>query len=238
MSAVVARLDGYGASELKEAARRFMTAGATGSAAVSLALVLAALGALELARRLTPPTRSRVIVYPRWYEAPPIRVQKYTPEVPSRPASFTNGIAVPVPDATAPADHTLPSSEEIQRALDAVPGAVGASDRIVIAPPPEDASQQRTDTPYYDEPPMVSRAVMPRYPPLAKEAGIEGLVVLRVYVGADGKPQRVEIFKGVPVLNEAATEAVMQYRFKPALVNDHPVAAWVEVPIRFVMNGP
>ncbi|MCC7483651.1 MAG: energy transducer TonB [Burkholderiales bacterium] len=84
---------------------------------------------------------------------------------------------------------------------------------------------------YLDNPP-------PSYPRMARRMGHQGKVVLRVLVNADGRPDRVELRtgSGQEVLDAAALQAVRQWKFVPARQGDTPVAAWVLVPIVFMLE--
>jgi protein TonB len=75
----------------------------------------------------------------------------------------------------------------------------------------------------------------PKYPATARKLGIQGTVVLRVFISVEGNPAeiRVEKSSGHPVLDQAALTAVKKWRFDPAHEGEAPVAAWVDVPIRF-----
>jgi protein TonB len=75
----------------------------------------------------------------------------------------------------------------------------------------------------------------PKYPATARKLGFQGTVVLRVLISVEGNPAeiRVEKSSGHQVLDEAALTAVKQWRFDPAHEGEAPVAAWVDVPIRF-----
>ncbi|WP_257385361.1 energy transducer TonB [Tahibacter caeni] len=76
------------------------------------------------------------------------------------------------------------------------------------------------------------------YPPIAKRQRMEGTVVLRVFVGIDGVPQRIEIERssGHSVLDRAAKEAVLGWRFEPGTRNGQPFAAYGLVPIAFKLT--
>jgi len=69
--------------------------------------------------------------------------------------------------------------------------------------------------------------------------GEHGKVMLRVYVSAQGRAERVEVrtSSGSQRLDQAARAAVEQWKFVPARQGDDPVAAWVIVPITFVLEG-
>lgn len=77
----------------------------------------------------------------------------------------------------------------------------------------------------------------PLYPLMSRRRGETGRVVLRVFVSAEGHAQRVEVrsSSGSDLLDSAAREAVGRWRFVPARRGDEKVAAWVLVPISFVM---
>ncbi len=78
----------------------------------------------------------------------------------------------------------------------------------------------------------------PAYPALSRRMGEEGKVVLRVYIGADGMPQKAEIQQssGYDRLDRQAQEAVLRWRFVPGKRNGVPEAMWNLVPINFVLE--
>ncbi|MBI5324255.1 MAG: energy transducer TonB [Ignavibacteriae bacterium] len=72
------------------------------------------------------------------------------------------------------------------------------------------------------------------YSEMARRAGVEGKVIVRVLVGKDGKPVKSIIeFSDNELLNESAAKAVMNSIFNPARQNGNPVALWVSIPINF-----
>lgn len=76
------------------------------------------------------------------------------------------------------------------------------------------------------------------YPRIAAQQRMEGTVILRVLVGADGVPQEIQIDKssGHAVLDRAARDAVMKWRFEPGTRNGEPFAAYGLVPIAFKLT--
>jgi len=78
----------------------------------------------------------------------------------------------------------------------------------------------------------------PAYPALAQRRGMQGVVLLLVEVSAKGYPTAVKVKKtsGFTVLDKAALKAVRAWRFAPAKRGSLPIAASVEVPIRFTLN--
>lgn len=97
---------------------------------------------------------------------------------------------------------------------------------------PAAVSQPRFDADYLDNP-------APVYPPLSRKLGEFGQVTLRVFVGADGQADKVEIREssGYERLDRAARDAVSRWRFVPARQGDKGVAAWVLVPISFSIRS-
>jgi TonB family protein len=91
----------------------------------------------------------------------------------------------------------------------------------------------------YDQPPvpvdgMASIAKYVVYPEKAKEAGIEGTVLVQARVGIDGHVEETQILKGVSTgLNKAAEEAIKQVKFHPAKQRDKKVAVWITIPVEF-----
>jgi len=87
-------------------------------------------------------------------------------------------------------------------------------------------------------PPTILSKVMPIYPQTALEKGMEGIVILSVYVGLNGQPQKIEtkISSGISELNDSASTAVAQWKFSPAAQSGQAIASWFEVPVRFVLK--
>jgi TonB family protein len=85
----------------------------------------------------------------------------------------------------------------------------------------------------YDVAPTPATQVTPRYPEFARDAQIQGTVVLRLFIDSSGRTCAIKLLKGVTGLNEAAIDAVRQWTFNPATLNGVPVAAWVDIPMSF-----
>ncbi len=82
---------------------------------------------------------------------------------------------------------------------------------------------------------LIISKVQPSYPATAREAKVQGAVVLKVRVGADGVVQNTEVITGAPALGTAAQDAVKQWRFKPFLMNGRPVEVETQVTINFTL---
>lgn len=79
--------------------------------------------------------------------------------------------------------------------------------------------------------------VTPAYPPEAGRARIEGAVVLMAVIDKDGRVQDVRVESGLPLLAQAAIEAVKQWRYRPYLVNGEPVEVDSRITINFALSG-
>ncbi len=86
--------------------------------------------------------------------------------------------------------------------------------------------------------PVLVAMPRPVYPKPAIEAGVEGTVYVKVLVGTDGQVSEAHVVgDGIPVLNGAAVAAASQARFQAATENGQPIAAWVQMPLRFSIMG-
>jgi bla regulator protein blaR1 len=79
--------------------------------------------------------------------------------------------------------------------------------------------------------------VPPVYPPKAKEAKIEGSVVLEVIIGKDGVPEHISIQKGPKELQASALDAVRQWRYQPFLLNGDPVQVETTITVTYALAG-
>jgi protein TonB len=84
---------------------------------------------------------------------------------------------------------------------------------------------------------LLIRKVQPNYPQLAKQARIQGQVVLQAEISKDGTIQNLQLISGHPMLAPAAIEAVKQWRYKPYLLNGEPVAVETQVVVNFSLSG-
>ena len=140
------------------------------------------------------------------------------PKVEPRPRSVEPAPVVTAP-VEAPAPYVAPPSPPAP-----APVAPSAPVALPIVPPDYNAA-------YLRNPP-------PAYPYSARSAGKTGRVMVRVLVSPAGLPEKVELraSSGTDALDEAALDAVKNWRFVPAKQGDKPVAAWVVVPISFSLT--
>jgi len=79
--------------------------------------------------------------------------------------------------------------------------------------------------------------VPPQYPPEAGRARIEGTVVLMALIDKDGTVKDVRVESGLPLLSQAAIDAVRQWRYKPYLMDGEPVEVDSRITINFTLSG-
>jgi periplasmic protein TonB len=80
------------------------------------------------------------------------------------------------------------------------------------------------------------RDVSPQYPPEAGRARLEGTVVLMAVIDKDGSVKDVRVESGLPILAQAAIDAVKQWRYKPYLVDGEPVEVDSRITINFTLS--
>jgi protein TonB len=84
---------------------------------------------------------------------------------------------------------------------------------------------------------LLVRKVNPNYPPLARQARIQGQVLLQAEISKDGSIQNLRLISGHPMLAPAAIEAVKQWKYKPYLLNGEPVEVETQVQVNFTLSG-
>ena len=85
-------------------------------------------------------------------------------------------------------------------------------------------------------PPVATYRAPMSYPDPAREAHVQGVVVLAALVCEHGRVVEIRRVKSIPQLDEAAIAALRKWRFDPKVVNGTPVSAWVSVPFRFSLQ--
>jgi protein TonB len=238
MSALVVAHPGravaYGAEELKRAAHRH------GFTALSISIIFhfSAIGCYYLSTMigsdkpaaLGPLRGPEVFVDPNLpipgvYELPPA-----IDEV--KPGVEEDGIPTPVDDNLVPIDRTISSQRDRVDRVD----PHGVTVPPVEIPKPEVAAEDAPPDTFrvFERDPMLVKSVMPEYPSMALQAGLEGKVFVKIWVDRDGKVRQVKVLKSdYDIFNEAALEAAKQFVFTPAYMNSGPVSVWVAFPFTF-----
>ena len=101
------------------------------------------------------------------------------------------------------------------------------------APPPPTESVRVGGT---IKPPVKTRDVRPVYPSIAQSARVQGVVIIEATIGPDGTVQDARILRSIPLLDDAALDAVRQWEFSPTLLNGAPVPVIMTVTVQFTLS--
>ena len=152
--------------------------------------------------------------------------QTKPPPAPSRPA-----IPIESEDEDIPEDETIETTE------------INLSELPPAPPPPEDESDEASIFVAYDEPPepiggfaAIQRNLV--YPEIARKAGVEGRVFVKVLIDQQGRVIDTQVIKslGNNGCDEAAISAIKSVRWRPAKQRDRPVKVWVSIPVMFMLK--
>jgi len=212
-------------------------------------ILLTALAVVPLYRTVDPlPVRQTLTML---YAPPPaaagsnvtrLRVPTPTPVVPSTSMSIPN-----------PVHKTQETAAQVDVAsgvvggvpggvVGGVPGGVfndvlgGTRGAPVLAKTPEPAPVKRIRVAARVAEANLIHDVAPTYPPEAGRARIEGMVVLLAVIGKDGTVRDVRVESGLPLLAQAAIDAVRQWRYRPYLLNGEPVEVDSRITINFTLS--
>jgi TonB family protein len=83
--------------------------------------------------------------------------------------------------------------------------------------------------------PKKIKDVPPVYPAIAQSAGVQGVVILEVTIGADGRVADARVIRSIPLLDASALDAVRQWEFTPTLLNGVPTAIIMSATVNFVL---
>ena len=84
---------------------------------------------------------------------------------------------------------------------------------------------------------LLLRKVQPAYPPLARQARIQGSVLLQAEISKDGSIENLHLISGHPMLAPAAIEAVKQWKYRPYILNGEPVEVDTQITVIFSLSG-
>jgi protein TonB len=117
-----------------------------------------------------------------------------------------------------------------------VPGGVvgGVVCGLPDAPPPP--PQQAVRVGGQIKEPKKLKSVNPEYPAIAKQARVQGVVILECTISPQGKVTEVKVLRGIPLLDEAAVTAVKQWVYTPTLLNGVPVPVIMTVTVNFKLS--
>jgi TonB family protein len=172
-----------------------------------------------------------------------VRQWQYDPPF-KAPISFTVVVRFgPPPPLPPPPPPPVPASS--------ARGGRGA--RMPPPPPPpprpsgafEVTPEPRVDSDMYEgavriggdiRPPTKIRDVRPYYPPVAQQARVQGVVIVEARIERDGTVSHARVLRSIPLLDQAAIDAVMQWEFTPTLLNGVPTPVIMTVTVNFSLQ--
>jgi protein TonB len=167
--------------------------------------------AVATPRRSTEPTPARSI--------PTVAPMGITPEV--EPPSYA-------PPGALDATSGLPPGGDALGALIERPAVVPPP------PPPKQSGPVRVaDLPV---PPRKIVDARPVYPDIARQARREGTVVMEAVLDTAGRVTQLRVIQSVPLLDQAALDAVRQWRYTPTTLGGHPVSVLMTITVRFTLQ--
>ncbi len=150
----------------------------------------------------------------------------------------TVGIPVPVPDAEVSPEQTIASQKELSEApAPVIPTGSEAGGQVQVQQDIKIEDEDPADFVPVEKQPVPVKQVSPEYPDIAKRAGVEGTVWVKILVDKEGKAKKALIVKSdAEMFNDPAIKAALQWVFTPAMMNNGPVAVWAMVPFHFKLN--
>jgi TonB family protein len=145
-----------------------------------------------------------------------------SPEPSAEPAAEPTGPAPSEPEVTAPVQPT--------------PRPTARPRPVATRAAPEPASPRSVRVGGSILEPRKLKNVSPVYPAMAKQARVQGIVILECTIGGDGLVKDVKVLRGVELLDAAAVDAVRQWEYTPTLLNGVPVSVIMTVTVNFKLS--
>ena len=118
-----------------------------------------------------------------------------------------------------------------------IPGQGLMAGESPVMPPPKAAAPARIKQGGEVTAASIITQTRPAYPALARQARIQGTVVLHAIIDKEGKVAQLEIVSGHPLLVQSALDAVKQWRYKPTQLNGEPVEVDTTIQVTFTMGS-
>ena len=115
-------------------------------------------------------------------------------------------------------------------------GAVGAGVIPPAPPPPPGWPASAVRVGGNMKVPVKTKHVAPVYPAIAQSSRVQGVVIAELVIGGDGKVQDARILRSIPLLDQAALDAVKQWEFTPTLLNGSPVPVIMTATVQFTLQ--
>lgn len=164
--------------------------------------------------------------------APRMRPPIDTPVTPALSAAPTDA-----PDGFAP-EPALPPVESGAPDIGVIPGGVSSSADLIPPPPPAPPAPRPAARRVSSgmTPPTKVRDAAPVYPAIAQAARVQGIVIIEATIGLDGAVVDAQVLRSVPLLDDAAVQAVRQWRYTPTRLDGRPIAVVMTVTVNFQLR--
>jgi periplasmic protein TonB len=155
-----------------------------------------------------------------------------------KPEEAVLSLPAPVPKNTAAVKTEDRPPDSAADVSGSVPGGtansvIGVARDIPVAQPKVAGQQIKVSSGVAQG--LLIRQVAPRYPAQARQARIQGTVVLQAVIGKDGSVQNVHALRGPLPLIQSAVDAVKQWRYKPYTLDGEPVQAETQISVKFTL---
>ena len=133
-------------------------------------------------------------------------------------------------------DFSSIDSGDIRSGRGGAGAAHGIGDGLPVVIPPRPAAVKPLLVSHLAEANLLHK-VQPTYPPIARQARVQGAVELRAIISKNGTIENLVVVRGHPMLSAAAIEAVRQWRYRPYLLNGEPIEVETEITVNFLLSG-
>lgn len=227
-----------GAFELRILYQRYITESLIIAGLIHFLLI----GGVQLYLNITDTPDEKIVVrIPRnvLLNPPPPISREVIPNVAvAAPSSHVSvGTPIPVPEGEINPEATIPTQNEMNQPI--VGNEIGDPNGTVYIPENTTVVEESAPPAFVpvEKQPVPITNPSPKYPELARRAGVEGTVWINMWVTKEGTVKQAVVIKSdAEILNQAALDAAMLWTFTPAIMNNGPVAVWVSVPFRFQLN--
>lgn len=227
-----------GMQAIKEVYKRNLLRAAIAATAIHLGMIGAYYGAGYLMEEEEPTMTVRIMKYTDLGPPPSMTNTEAPPQVAvSVPVTKPSvGVPVPVPDAEVNPEQTIATQQELSD-IQSPATNTGEGDGDVSIEQDITIDEDPPDFVPVEQQPVPVKQVNPEYPEIARRAGVEGTVWVKILVDKEGKAKKAVVMKtDNEIFNESAIEAAKKWVFTPAMMNNGPVAVWAAVPFRFKLN--
>jgi protein TonB len=214
-----------------------------GSVVVHSAIIVAVIIVPLVATDVLPvPQVTTILVSPAIPTAPPpprVLTRRATVERPD-----TSLAPVRPPSAITPESPEMDRRDEPTRGIDGgvfggMPNAIVTDGPDALPPPPPPQTSSSSEPRHVGGlivAPVKTRDVRPVYPAIAQTARVQGVVIIEATIGPNGAVQAATVLRSIPLLDQAALDAVRQWQFTPSFLNGVAVPVIMTVTVNFMLR--